>query len=358
MGEQQMIVSTEELRDVGEHGREVPPTAAVLQLLFGKHVSYGVSAIARLGVADCLGDGPLWVDQIASKVGAHPPSLYRVMRMLASVGMFEELSDKRFKLTPLGETLRSDSSDSLRYTAMQWGDEWSTRSFEHFTDSVRTGEDGVTKAYGKHVFAVLADHPHQGETFNRSMANFSAIAARAIVESYSFSDVNRMADVGGGQGMLLASILRANPHLHGVLYDLPEVTAGAQAAGHLGDVRQRVEIESGSFFDRVPEGCDAYLLKHIIHDWSDDHCRRILSLIRAQLPPNGRVLLCELLIGDDAGPSPAKMLDIEMLLMTVGGRERTTEEFRELLLSAGLRLERIITTASPVCILEARAVTV
>ena len=219
---------------------------------------------------------------------------------------------------------------------------------------MRTGEDGVTKAYGKNMFQLLAERPDQADTFHRAMTDSSAISGKAILAAYDFSGIGKLADVGGGHGTLLASLLRQYPHMQGVLYDLPEAVATVpinQFAGCEG----RILIESGSFFARVPQNCDAYVLKHIIHNWSDDDCRKILTLVREQLPAHGRVLICEMVIQNDPGPTPAKMLDIEMLVMTVGGKERSPGEFRDLLSSAGLRLGCIITTPSPLCVIEAFA---
>lgn len=332
-----------------------PPMSAMLQLLFGKHVTYALSAVARLGVADHLGVTPAPVDEVARRVGAHAGSLYRVMRMLAGVGVFEEKSGKRFSLTPVGEILKTDAHESLRYLAMAWGDEWSTRGFENLLHCVRTGVDGVTKSYGKHAFEVLAEYPEQADTFHKAMMNVSAIAGDAMAETYDFTGVSAIADIGGGHGMLLASVLKRNPGMRGVLYDLPEVVAGAKANGHFAGLEHRLTIESGSFFEHVPAGCDAYMVKHILHDWSDEDCRKILNLIRQQLPANGRVLACELIVPNEPGPSPAKMLDIEMLALTPGGKERTVEEFADLFESAGLRLQRVVSTASPMFVLEARA---
>jgi hypothetical protein len=274
--------------------------------------------------------------------------------MLASVGVFEEHQNQSFSHTPLSELLKTDAPGSLRYVATFWGDPWSTRAFENITHTLCTSQDGVTKAYGKHAFKVLADHPDQAETFHRGMVNISALVGDAVAKAYDFSGFTRISDIGGGHGMLLASILRRYSHLQGVLYDLPEVVAGAPQSECLSGIESRIHIEAGSFFQRVPGECDAYILKNIIHDWSDDDCRAILKLISKQLPPHGRVLLCEMVVPDDPGrPAFAKMLDIEMLVVTPGGRERTAEEFSRLLQSAGLTLRRIIPTESLFCVLEA-----
>jgi hypothetical protein len=330
------------------------PQAAFMQLIFGKQITYSLAGVARLGVADHMESTPVHVDKLAATVGAHAPSLFRVMRLLASVGVFKEGPAQQFALTPVGELLKTNAQGSLRYMAMLFGDEWTTRAYEHFADCLRTGSDGVTKAYGKHVFDLLAERPDQAETFQRAMTNSSAVSAKAILDAYDFTGISRLADVGGGHGILLASILRRYPQMQGVLYDLPQVVAGVPHNQFTG-CDGRISIESGSFFEHVPSGCDVYIMKHIIHDWGDDHCRTILGLMRQQLPPNGRVLIGEMVIQDDPGQTPAKMLDIEMLVMTVGGRERSADEFRELLTSAGLRLGRLVPTPSPLCVVEALA---
>jgi hypothetical protein len=330
----------------------MPPDAAMMQLLFGKQITYSLAAMARLGIPDHMGATPISVDTLAESVGAKAPSLYRVMRMLASVGVFREQPGRQFALTPVGELLRTDQTNSLRYRAMLRGDEWTTRAYEHFADCVRNGGDGVTKAYGKHMFEMLAQRPDQAETFHRAMTDSSAISGKAILEAYDFSGIGILADVGGGHGTLLAGILRQYPQMQGVLYDLPEVVAGVPASRFAG-CEERIRVDSGSFFERVPELCDAYILKHIIHNWNDDHCRKILTLIREQLRANGRVLICEMVIQDDSAPTPAKMLDIEMLMLTVGGKERTAEEFGGLFASGDLRLGRIVPTTNPICVIEA-----
>ena len=330
----------------------LPPPMVMMQLLFGKQITYSLSGVARLGVADHMDGTAKPVEEIAGKVGAHAPSLYRVMRLLASLGVFREGPPRHFALTPVGELLKTDAPGSLRYMAMMFGEEFSTRAYEHIAECMRSGGDGVTEAYGKDIWQVLAERPEQCETFQRAMTNSTSVAADAIVEAYDFSGIKRLADVGGGHGLLLASILRGNPAMQGVLYDRPEVVAGAPKSQFAG-CEGRIVIEAGSFFEGVPDGCDAYVMKHIIHDWSDEHCRNILRLMREKLPEDGRVLICEMVVSDEPGPTPAKMLDIEMLVMTVGGKERTPAEFGELFASSGLRLNRIVPTARPISVIEA-----
>ena len=330
----------------------VPPQAILMQFIFGKQLTASLAALARLGVADHMNADGTPVEDLARKVEAHAPSLYRVMRMLAAMGVFRQGPGRSFALTPVGELLKSDAPGSMRYSAMMLGDEWTLRAYEHMADCIRTGGDGVTRAYGKHVFELLAERPEKCETFQRAMTGGSANTAGAIVDAYDFSGIERLADVGGGHGFLLASILERNPKMQGVLFDRPEVVAQVPES-RVAACGGRLTVEGGSFFERVPQGCDAFIMKHIIHDWGDEHCRTILNLMREALPSQGRVLVCEMVVTDEPGPTPAKMLDIEMLVMTVGGRERTEEEFRELFAASGFRLNRIVPTGRPICVIEA-----
>jgi hypothetical protein len=228
------------------------------RLLFGKQMTYCLSGVARLGVADHMNATPLPVDEIARKTGAHAPSLYRVMRMLASMGVFKEEEGKRFALTPAGELLKSDAAGTMRYFAMMFGDEWTTRAYEHFMDCLLTGKDGVSNAYGQHVFDVLAERPQQLDTFQAAMTSSSAMDGKAITAAYDFSGIKRLADVGGGHGALLASILQHYPQMQGVLFDRAEIVDGVPKDRFAG-CQGRISIESGSFFERVPDGCDVYI---------------------------------------------------------------------------------------------------
>jgi hypothetical protein len=322
------------------------------QLLFGKQMTYCLSGVAPFGVADHMNATPMMLEEIAARTGAHAPSLYRVMRMLASMGLFKEEQGKRFALTPAGELLKSDAPGTMRYHAMMLGDEWTTRAYEHFTDCLRTGQNGVSKAYGQHLFDVLAERPEQSNTFQAAMTSSSTIEGTAVIGAYDFSGIKRLADLGGGRGTLLASILRRYPLMQGVLFDRAEIIAGV-AKDQFAGCEGRITIEGGSFFERVPDGCDAYIMKHIIHDWDDEHCRTILKLMRDKLPTDGRVFICEMVVTDEPGPTAAKILDIMMLVITMGGKERTKDEFAELLASSGLRLNRITPTDGPICVIEA-----
>ena len=218
-----------------------------MQLLFGKQLTYCLSGVARLGVADHMSASPMPVEDIAAKTGAHAPSLYRVMRTLASVGVFKEGPQRHFAVTPAGELLKSDVPGTVRYFAMMFGDEWTTRAYEHFSGCLRTGRVGVSQAYGKYIFDLLGERPEQLATFQAAMTSGSALAGDAVTEAYDFSGIKRLADVGGGHGTLLASILRRTPKLQGVLFDLPEVIAKVPKDRFAGS-EDRVAIEAGSLF--------------------------------------------------------------------------------------------------------------
>lgn len=328
----------------------LPPDGQLMQILMSKALTYTTSAIARLGVADHMTETPRPVAEIAAAAGVKPDLLYRVLRTLASVGVFHQQGDT-FGLTPVSALLRSDAPDSLRAMATMMGDKWSADAYQLIYRTLQTGTDGVTLAYGKHAFEVFHDDPAQGETFHHSMTNFTRIVVRALLDGYDFTGIGRLGDVGGGHGILLASVLRQYPAMQGVLFDLPEVLSGA--GEELTGVEERIQRQSGSFFERVPEGCDAFIMKHIIHDWDDGSCRRILSLMRERLPAHGKVLLFEMVVPPGTDPVPAKFLDIEMMANTPGGKERTEEEFAALFAAVGLRLNRIVPTKSPMCVVEA-----
>ncbi|MEZ5401330.1 MAG: methyltransferase [Bryobacteraceae bacterium] len=340
------------------HAPELPPSAQLMNLIWGKTISAAISGIAKLGVADHMPDGePVSAEALAAASGAHAHSLYRVMRMLAGLGVFQEFPGQRFALTPVGRCLRSDAADSMRGVAMYFTDSWHMRGYEHMVHSLRTGESGIQKAYGRNAFEVMSDNVSDLENFQAGMSNFSAQEGPLLDPLLDFAGFRRIADIGGGHGALVARILHRNPHLQGVLFDLPAVIAHAPSAASLG-CDGRLTLESGSMFERVPAGCDAYIMKHIIHDWSDAHCHAILRLVCDQLARNaagtGRVFLAEMVVPHTPEPHPAKFLDIEMLSMTPGGCERTESEFKVMFEGAGLEMVGVKTTAGPICLIEGR----
>lgn len=325
----------------------------ITQFLMAKVTTFTMAAIAKIGVADHMTNEPIDVAELATRTHTHAPSLYRVLRLLASLGVFTQ-DGRKFGLAPMGEMLRSDSPKSQRNFAIMMADRWVISSDQEMERSIRTGIDGATAAFGKNAFDLFAEIPDQADTFHRAMTDFTSHAVQALLEAYDFSGIERLADVGGGHGILLVNVLRRYPAIRGVLFDLPEVIAGATETAHFTALDGRIHYESGSFLETVPEGCDAYIMKNIIHDWDDERSRRILSLMREKMRSGGRVLLYEMVVPDDTAPGPAKVLDIVMLSCTPGGRERTASEYADLLASAGLRLERIVPTAGAMSIIEAR----
>ena len=324
---------------------------SMLTLLDGFCVSQCLFVVAKLGVADVLARGPRAPEAIARQVGAHAPSLGRVLRALASVGVFAEDAKGRFRLTPLAETLRSDRPESLRDFARMLADDYNWRAWSALEHGVATGELAFDHVYGQPLFAHLAQHPEQERVFAASMASISGTENAALARAYPFGKLRQLVDVGGAHGHL---VLRRHKKLRGVLYDQPQVVAGAAQSGFLAgpDLAGRYEVRGGSFFDSVPAGADGYLMKYILHDWTDAQCLQILGHCRDAMAEGGRVLAVDHVIPKGNAANWGKLLDVNMLVLT-GGRERTREEFRALFARAGLRLARVVPTACPLSILEA-----
>ena len=331
---------------------QTPPPAAMMGLITGYWISQAVGVVAQLGVADLLSDGPRSNDEIAQAVRAEPQPMFRVLRLLTSLGVFEEVAPRTFGLTPLGDTLRSDAPDSVRNFAitetlpghwLPWG---------RLLDSVRTGRPMTYETLGMSLFDWYAQNPDEANYFNAAMGNLSALAAAELVRVFDFSTVRTVADIGGAHGVLLAAILAANPTARGILFDLPHVVATARDAIDAQGLSERCELVSGDFFDTVPGGADLHLLKQIIHDWDDDQATQLLRNCHHALNTNGKILLVEMVIPPNNLPSPAQAMDLNMLVVA-GGRERTEDEYRQLFQAAGFRLERIIPTHSPFNVIEA-----
>jgi ubiquinone/menaquinone biosynthesis C-methylase UbiE len=296
-------------------------------------------------------DGPKDCDELARANQVDAGSLYRLLRALAGVGVFVEVDDHRFGLTPIAEFLRSDVPRSLRAVAIMAGEDWTWRPWGELYLSVKTGERAFDRIFGVPPFTYLADNPGAATVFDEAMTGWSMQNARAVADAYDFSGIGTLMDVGGGRGYLLATILKANPLLRGILLDTAEVTEGARARIAAEGLADRCAVAAGDFFAPLPEGSDACILKSVIHDWDDEDATKILQNCRRAVGPGGRVLLAEMVIPPGNDPHVGKLLDLEMLVMA-GGRERTEAEFRDLLAAAGLRLVRIVPTASPMCVIE------
>lgn len=329
------------------------PQQTTLALVTGFWVSQLVYVAAELGIADVLATGPKTVEAIAKKVGAHAPSLRRVLRALASVGLFAETATGRFRLTPTGATLRSNVPGSVRDFARAASDDYAWQAWGALLHGVTTGEQPFEHLFGKPIFPWLQEHPAKEQVFAGAMAGISAEQNPAVAAAYDFGRLHELVDVGGAHGHLLGAILRRHRRLRGVLYDQPQMIAGVEASGFLRGLRARCRVVGGDFLTAVPAGADGYLLKYILHDWDDDVCVRILTNCRAAMAPGGRVLVVENVITAGNRPHFGKLLDVNMLVLTPGGRERTRAEFGTLFARAGLRLRRTVPTSMAMGILEA-----
>jgi C-methyltransferase len=322
------------------------------QMIDGKWVSMAISVAAELGVADVLASGPRSSEEIARAVKAHEDGIYRLLRALTVVGVFAELAGRRFALTPLGEYLKTDHPASQRGFARFMGEDGAWRGWGALAHGVRTGEPVFRHAFGMSYWEYLAKNPEAAEIFNQAMTGVSAVESEAVASDFDFSGIRRIADVAGGHGLLLATILEKNPRLEGVLFEVPVAAEGARQLFRSRGLADRCEIVSGDFFAAIPHGCDAYLMKHVLHDWDDERSTRILANVRRAMGANGRVLVVDIVIPGPGEAHFGKILDLEMMALTEQGRERTREEFETLFRNAGLRLSRVVPTRAPVSVLE------
>jgi len=300
-----------------------------------------------------LANGSRSAADIASAVDADERSVYRLLRALASFGVFVENDDHTFSNTPLSQTFLTDSPTSMRPMILMVGDPEHGRVINDLLYSVKTGKPAWEHVHGVPAFKYFFEvNKEFGDIFNQAMTAGSHSQIGAVLGAYDFSDIGTLADIAGGHGHLLGAVLQKYPSMKGVLFDLGVVIAGAPAMLNSYGVGDRVELVEGDFFSEIPVVADAYIMKHIIHDWYDDNCEKILGCIRRSMPDHGRVLIVDSVIPPGNDPHPGKMLDLEMLVAP-GGVERTQAEFETLLNNSGFRLNRIIPTASPVSIVEA-----
>jgi hypothetical protein len=332
-----------------------PPQQIVMQMLQGKIVSKALTLVADLAVADHMTSAPTCVEKLATATGTHAESLYRVLRALAGLGVFAESEGRAFALTPISRLLRSDTPGSLRGMARWFNLDSHHTAWGELEHSVKTGRPAFDEAHGMPVFEYFGKHADDSRIFDEAMGSFTSSAAIAVAKAYDFSSVKHLVDVGGSQGVLLSGVLDQFPQVRGTLFDLPHVIEGARPVLAAGRHRDRIEAIAGSFLDGVPEGADAYIMKSIVHDWDDAHCVTLLSNCRKAMAPGARVLIVEGIVTDAPDAAFLKLLDLEMLVMTTGGRERTRAEFGALLQKAGLELTRVVATESPVSIIEAHA---
>lgn len=331
------------------------PQAVVLEhMVLDVVIARCLYVVAESRIADLLCDGPRSVEDMAGETGLDPDALYRVLRTLASVGFFRETEARCFVSTRLSECLRGDVPGSMLPTAQYVGVDWIFAGWADVLKTMRNGKTHHENNHGMPFFAWYDSKPEYRRIFDEAMTSMSAMAIPTITAAYEFSALKSIVDVGGGEGGLLAAILRTGPHLQGILFDLPHVITEAEEVGLLSpaDIAARVTMVGGDFFDELPSGHDAYVLKWILHDWNDADALRLLSSCRRAMRGSGRLLIVEMLVGKKNQPSLAKISDIGMLVLT-GGRERTELEYRDLLRTAGFVLRRVVPTASGYSLLEA-----
>jgi len=319
-------------------------------MISGVTVSQSLCAVAELGIADLLADGPRSSAELADATGTHSEALNRVLRYLASEGVFDE-RDGRFALTPMGHYLRSDVEGTQRDAARMML--FLSRGWTEFLHSIRTSESAFTRAFGKPMFEHLGENPDEAAIFDRAMVSFHGPETTAVLEAYDYSGIETLADIGGGNGSVLSATLQRYPGLRAIWFDLPHAEQRARTTLASASVDDRCELVTGSFFESVPEGATAYQMRHIIHDWYDGHAEQILRNVRRVVPSHGRLLLIEAVILPDNEPSFGKFADILMLAFP-GGMERTEGQFERLFRNAGFELASITPTASPVSVIEGR----
>ncbi|MBH0777159.1 methyltransferase [Nocardia bovistercoris] len=331
------------------HRRLVPGHIALMEMFTAGWLAQAVAAAAELGIADALARGPRTLAELAVAVDADEDALRRLLCLLTSHGVFAEDARGRYRSTPAARALRTDSEVSLRDVILFFGTDFHRGRWTRLVDAVRTGAPiGGASAF----FDLVAEDRALGASFDRAMTSIGGLSTEALLDAYDFARYDTIVDIGGGEGRFIAEILRRAPRSRGILFDMPEVVAGApERLAELG-VADRCSIESGSFFDAVPTGGDLYVLKHIVHDWDSERIATILRVLRTAMPPTARLLLVELVLPHHNRPHPGKYIDLEMLINT-GGRERDATEYRDLLARSGFTLLRHIATVAPDQLLEA-----
>jgi hypothetical protein len=325
------------------------------RLVNGYQVTQAIHVAAVLGIADLLRDGPRGSEDLAAATESHAPSLHRVLRALASVGVLHEQDDGAFALTDVGACLRTDAEEPVGAWAAYVGLPSHFGAWAALLHAVRTGDNAFRSVHGTDVWDYRARHPQQGAIFDQAMTDNTVRANHHLVDAYDFGGFTTVVDVGGGHGAFLAALLAAHPTMRGVLFDQSHVVAGAPAVLASAGVAERCDVIAGSFFDTVPAGGDAYVLKAIIHDWEDEEDLRILRRCREAIAPGGTLLVVERELGGPNERPDGKFSDLNMMVGP-GGRERTREEFAALFAASGFALERAVATAIGLYVFEGRPV--
>ena len=324
--------------------------AVLFDMIHGLRWSQMLAVAAKLGIADELSNGPKSVQELAQATKTHQDSLYRVLRTLSSRGVFFEESGKRFRLTPAAALLRSGVPGSLRVTAQVMAEDWYWKSWGALEHTIATGETAFDHVYGMNTWDWFAMNPAAGALFNKFQTEGTLASTRGVMGKFDFTPFKVIADIGGGEGQLLAAILGTNLGARGILLDLPHVIAAAQKNLGAG-LRGRIELVPGDFFRNVPQGGDLYVLKHIVHDWNDVDAEKILRACRRAMPNDGLLLVIDQVICSPNEACESKMSDVAMMVRN-GGRNRTEQEYRQLLDRAGLSLRSVSYTDAGLGILE------
>lgn len=331
---------------------QITPDRVLQQMIMGFRLSQLLHVAAKLGVADELAEGPKSARELATACNCNADALYRTLRALANVGVLVEQNQQRFKLTSMGEYLRDGVRGSLRGTAILFGDPWLWNAYSELLHSTRSGEPAFQRAHDSSLVDYLRDHQDAAKLFDEADRAAAEQETASLLRACDFSDITNVVDVGGGKGSLLAALLSKYPALKATLFDLPHVIEGADAALTSGELASRCNLVGGDFFERVPEGGEVYLLKHVVRDYDDARAAQILQKCRAAMSADSGLVLIERLVAEPSESSESKLLDIDALAMT-GGRLRTEYEHQALLHTAGLRLTHFRTTRGPLSILEA-----
>jgi hypothetical protein len=331
-------------------------SAQILDMSFTALViARAVYAATKLGIPDLLQDRQLGSEELAQATGTPPGVLYRLLRALSSAGVMAEFPERRFALTPVGHVLRSDVPGSMRALVLFCGAPFYLHAWQEILYSIQTGKPAWDKVHGMAVFDYYRQHPEDARIFDEAMTSLSWAEAHAVVRAYDFARFRTLVDVGGGHGTLLMTILHAHPQLHGILFDQPQVVEGARSRMTSEGLTSRCDIVAGDFFQAVPQGGDAYMLKSIIHDWDDEHSVALLTNCRQAMTAEGRLLVIETVVPPPGEAHYAKYQDLEMLVM-LGSQERTVEEYAALFSRAQFELVRVVPTQEPLSIVEAMPV--
>ena len=326
--------------------------AKMREMVTSYFLSRAIFVAARYDVAGRLAAGAKTAQTLAEELSLHGPTLHRVLRALASQGIFQEDESGQFSNTELSEFLRDDAPNSLRGLTLLFGDETSWKSWEDLPYCVQSGKPSFERIYGEKFWDYLSHHPDTAAMFDRAMASSSGLINSAVASAYDFSAAESIVDVAGGVGSTLCAILGGSPQLKGVLFDLPHLRQRAEQYIASQGLSGRCEFRAGSFFDSVPERADIYFMKHIVHDWDDANCVKFMRHIRAAMGPRSTLLVCERIIPPGNDPFSAKWSDLHMLVHTHGGRERTELEFRRLYEESGFRLSKVVPTKSHWSLIE------